>query len=170
MHTDVVQLVEAGRHGPTRPRVAGVRDGLDPGPPGHHDIVTSSTSARATSATRPEADVGPHHAGLRGGEDHLRTRQARQHLVGPDGVEGGEPVEEGEDDAHGCVSSPQAGVVRARARNWARYWPGVTPSVPLDRPVHGLDRPESAGRGDLGRWPGGGLEQPARPFDAEAST
>ena len=72
-----------------------------PVPPGTTMISGSGRSSKAASASMPSmAGVGADHARLVREPGDARAGQAREHLVGADGVERGEAVVEGDGDLH----------------------------------------------------------------------
>jgi len=72
-----------------------------------HDVGVRNVAERGVGMQRQHPGVGAHQAGLPGREDHGGTGQPGQHLIGPDGVESGEPVVQQDDDLHG--TSPPVG-------------------------------------------------------------
>ena len=134
-----------------------------PRPAGHdHDVAGVDVGQRPLGHQGQGAGVGPHRAGLLGDEHDLGARQPGEHLVGPDGVERREAVVDRDGDEHGGPAS------------WSRSGrDGEQPPVlagggahdALERAVHGLDRAEAAGSGDVVHRAVGRLEQSAGGLD-----
>ena len=116
VHTEVVHsdVSCARRIQPTQRLV--VSAASVPVPPGTTSTSGSGRSASAASALRVSIPVsvvyGPR---LHRGEGDLGAGQPREHLVGPDGVEGGEAVVERDHDLH--RGSPSSVVRRPPRRS-----------------------------------------------------
>ena len=78
-------------HHPAGDRAAGHDDDLRPRRPRRRFESTGTTTSPRLSATGPGSD---------GDELHLGVREAGEHVVRADQVEGGEPWEHGEGDVH----------------------------------------------------------------------
>ena len=120
-----------------------------PGPPGTSTMSGCGSSAMAASATRLSIPVsvgtGPACSAT---NITVRARQPAQHLVRPDGVQGGEPVVQQDRDLHGqgllCVTGgvrsaggrPRAGRPSdGRTRGaWPRAAVAAGPGAPDSRP------------------------------------
>jgi hypothetical protein len=68
------------------------------------DVRLGKVLERGLGVQREHAVVGPDRACIEPDELELRVRQAREHLVGADGVEGRDAVEDGNGDLHATSS------------------------------------------------------------------
>ena len=151
----------AGAHGRgPRGRLVGgpqpVEDGLVllgvglTGPAGHEeDVRVGHVGQGRVGDQRQGLGVGALGACLRRHEGEVGVGQARQHLVGPDGVEGREAVEEQDGDVHGgllgCGQAARkrrrysVGLVRSRRRKVRR----IVSAVPKPAAVATASTPSS---------------------------
>src|SRR5918992_5474645 len=66
----------------------------------YDDVGLRNLAQAAIGAQRQRAGIGALASGLSGHEQHLGSWQAAEHLVGPDRVERGQPLEQRDGDLH----------------------------------------------------------------------
>jgi hypothetical protein len=69
-------------------------------PRDHDDVGLRNLAHAAIGGQGQRAGIRALATGLSGDEQHLRTWQAAQHLIGPDRVERGHPFEQRDGDLH----------------------------------------------------------------------